>query len=115
MRENVADAVKSTAPQPLELGEQCLGFGYGVDLSLDELLAAAPRQVDESSLLKDRHVLLHRSGAHWIQAGQPGDRQSSVHRPADDVSPGAVRQRPKDEINVPLLNVSAIYNHMVVR
>jgi hypothetical protein len=46
LREHVADAVKSTTPQPLELGEQHLSPGDGVNLGLDEQLAAASRQAN---------------------------------------------------------------------
>jgi hypothetical protein len=44
LRENVADPVKSTTPELLELGEKCLRVGDGVDLGLDELLAGQRRR-----------------------------------------------------------------------
>ena len=112
MRQNVADPVKSTTPELLELGEKGLRPGDGADLGLDELLTAVPPQMDEAGLLQDRHGF-------WTKradriGGPTGDRERPAHRPADDVSPGSVRQRPEDEIGAPLLGCCTTYNHMVV-
>src|SRR5207244_1153082 len=59
-------------------------------------------------------MLLHSGRAHWIQTGQPRHRQRPAHGTADDVTPGAVGQRPEDAISV-IVTGPSTYNHMVVR
>ena len=114
-RENVADPLKSPTPEPVELGKQRLRFGNRTDVGLHHELTAMSLQVDQSSLLKHRNVLLNRGRAHRVHAGQSGHRKGAVHRPAHEVAPGSVRQRPKYAVGASLLGGRAIYNHSVVR
>jgi hypothetical protein len=71
-----------------------------VSYTVIKLLTAPAGPLNEPGLPQDGHMLLHSGRAHRIQASQRRHRQRPAHGTADDVAPGAVGQRPEDEITL---------------
>ena len=69
------------------------GGAETVDVGAGEGLAPAAAAVDEPGPLERRDVLLHCREADRVAPGQGGDRLLLRERPAQDVAPGAVRER----------------------
>ena len=87
-------------------------LAQGLPVCLNDLLAAASLLRHERGPFEHRHVLLHRSEAHGVLAGQGRYRLLVPDGTSEDISPGRVGQRTEDAVD--LLFLQAIYNHMVV-
>ncbi|GAA2980484.1 hypothetical protein GCM10010460_15070 [Microbacterium terrae] len=69
---------------------------------------------DELGGLEHRHVLLNRGERHVVRRREFRHRRFAGERPAQDVAPGRIAERPEEAIECIIIE-SKFYNHLVVR
>ena len=113
MREDLLDAVDAPAPERFEIVEQAMGGPQRRDIAVHTLLPAVAALGDEPRTLQRSYVLVHRSEADRVAAGQVGYRVRVPQYHGEDVAARGIGQRMKDCVGS--LGLGGTYNHLVIR
>ena len=109
----IVDAGDAAAPHLLEVDEQGRHGPHRLHVAAGQLLTAAAALGEQTGLLQDGDVLLHRGEAHRVVVRQLGDALAPVEGTKDDVAARGVGEGPEDAVHLGVGELES-YNHLVV-